>query len=105
MTGIPQVDIAFWVNTIQFGHRQLKRLVLSTVINNVGLYKYLVDKFNIACITVTVIVALRYYPLGSNPHAGDLCGGFWERLFKKICLVLEPLRPPLILPPIVEPLS
>ena len=42
--------------------------------------------------TVSVRVALRYDPLRSNPYAGDLCGGFWERLFKKICLVLHSVQ-------------
>ena len=43
---------------------------------------------------VSVRVALRYDPLRSNRYAKDLGGGFWERIFKKICLVLELLPPP-----------
>ena len=94
MTGISQVDIAFWVNTIQFGHRQLKWLVPITLITNVGQDKSLVEDLNMEWSTISVIVALRYDPLRSNPYARYLCGVFWERLFKNICLVLEPMCSP-----------
>ena len=67
MTVIPLVDIAFWVNTIQFRHRLLKRLVPITVFANVGQDKFLLDDLNMVWGTVSVIVALRYNPL-TVPH-------------------------------------
>ena len=94
LTGIQQVDIAFCVNNIQFGHHQLKRLVPSTVITNAGQDKSLIGDLNMEWESVSMRVALSYDLLSSNPYAGGFCGGFWERLINNICLVLEPLRLP-----------
>ena len=76
MNAVPQVDIAFWVNTIKFGHRRLKQLVPITVITNIGQDKYLVYDLNMVWGTVGVRLALSYDPLNFNPYVEYLRNGF-----------------------------
>ena len=96
LTGLPQADIAFGVNTIKFVHRRLKQLVPITVITNIGQDKYLVDDLNMVWGTVGVRLALSYDPLNSNPYVEYLRNGFWEQLFKNMCSHPPPslVKPP-----------
>ena len=80
-------------------------MVPSTEITNFGQDKSLVDKLNMAWVTISVRVALIYDPMRSNPYASYFCGGFWEWLSKKICLVKDLILPLIILPPLVDLMS